>query len=67
VEALRREADAGMVDELIARAGLPNVEQQRALLDALDEALWQRLTAAGPKRRRVAIGRAPANQSIIGT
>jgi hypothetical protein len=44
--ALRREAEACVAEELVTCAGLPNAEQQRALLDALEPALWKSFRAA---------------------
>jgi hypothetical protein len=46
IEALRREAGAGVDGELVARAGLPDAAQQRALLGVLEAQLWEGLSAA---------------------
>jgi hypothetical protein len=43
VAALRRDAEASVPADLVARAGLPDGEQQRALIGALEELLWGRL------------------------
>jgi hypothetical protein len=43
IESLRRAADTGVADDLVVRAGLPNAEQHRALVGALEEQLWSSL------------------------
>jgi hypothetical protein len=43
IGALLRDADAPVPSDLVARAGLPDGEQQRALIGALEELLWWRL------------------------
>ncbi len=43
IEALRRQTGAGVDDDLAARAGMPGAEEQRVLLDVLEEQIWGRL------------------------
>jgi len=45
IEALRREAGAGVDGEMETRAGLPNADEQRALLSVLEAQLWPGLPA----------------------
>lgn len=47
VAALRRDAEAPVPDALVARAGLPDAAQQRALIGALEEQLWARFAQRG--------------------
>ncbi len=43
VDGLRRDAEAGVPGELGSHAGLPDGEQQRVLIGALEDQLWRRL------------------------
>ncbi|MFT3768529.1 MAG: ferritin-like domain-containing protein [Minicystis sp.] len=45
IDGLRREAEACVPDALLTRAGLPNGEQQRAMIASLNEGLWRAFAA----------------------
>jgi hypothetical protein len=52
VETLRQKAGACVPDDLALRAGLPNAEQQRALLSAIEPQLWGCGSDRDPLRSR---------------